>query len=109
MRSVPTGIGPPALMSQTTTENPAMNPQIGTISHGTMLPEHLIPAFMAELPAVHRLRIDYEQHGYHESEADDILEMLFDELEHIAPEGTYFGAHPGDGSDFGFWPVELLA
>lgn len=50
-----------------------------------------------------------EQEGYFEG--DDAawdLEWLFNELNALAPEGTYFGAHPGDGSDFGFWPEEFL-
>jgi hypothetical protein len=36
----------------------------------------------------------------------ELLERLFDEMQTIAPEGHYFGAHEGDGSDFGFWPAE---
>jgi hypothetical protein len=35
-----------------------------------------------------------------------VNEVFFDELEAFAPDGHLFGAHEGDGSDFGFWPVE---
>jgi hypothetical protein len=41
--------------------------------------------------------------------ADDhnwVLEQLFDLLNKDLPDGLYFGAHPGDGSDFGYWGVE---
>ena len=31
------------------------------------------------------------------------LEDLFDLLSAMAPEGTSFGSHAGDASDFGFW------
>lgn len=36
-------------------------------------------------------------------EASEWCNSLIDELNARAPEGCYFGAHPGDGSDFGFW------
>jgi len=32
-----------------------------------------------------------------------MLTDLYDKLNEIAPEGTYFGAKEGDGADFGFW------
>ena len=98
----------------------------GSISHGTMRECDLIPTFMGVLrdfsPAqaaritdehgdafIQRCSdpkgLDYslikemERQGY-------LVEDLFDALDAIAPEGCYFGAHPGDGSDYGFWEAD---
>jgi len=35
-----------------------------------------------------------------------VLEEVREKLEESAPEGTYFGTLEGDGTDFGFWPLE---
>ena len=101
---------------------------MGSISSGTMRPEDLIPAFLAELEwhsgktrqspvsaksrAAHRRLVReigkrMEADGYYESEdVDSDLESLFDALGEYAAPYFYFGAHPGDGADYGFWLSE---
>lgn len=104
----------------------AARQETGTVVHGTLRAGDLIPAFFEELErrdpdARDALLDDWErmfdpnEDGYalraytDDARGEDfgyMLEDLFDALGEIAPEGFYFGAHPGDGSDFGFWPVE---
>lgn len=93
-----------------------------SVSHGTLRRQDLIPAFLTAI----RDTPEYEQMiaapfgpipAWVEDEGDDcewweseeagfLLEELFDALDSYAPDGYYFGAHPGDGSDFGFWQSE---
>lgn len=48
---------------------------------------------------------DGESHPYWDSEASDELQNnLHELLSDAAPEGFYFGSHPGDGAAIGFWP-----
>lgn len=107
-----------------TTMGPEPFEFLGTLIHATFRPEDLIPAFLEGL-----YRIDPQAHCdlYHKAvvpmgvdplslkdghswwnskSAQWLLEDLFDALNAVAPEGYYFGGHPGDGSDFGFWKVE---
>jgi len=114
--------------------------EAGTLSHGTMRTQDLIPAFMAELDRIKEAktfepgaddpeavreigRLDGilgdiesrsawmatgdDSHPYWSDEASYLdLGILFDVLDELAPEGFCFGAHEGDGSDYGFWEVE---
>jgi hypothetical protein len=42
----------------------------------------------------------------YEPEDEFTLESIFDALNELAPKNYYFGAHPGDSSDFGYWKIE---
>ena len=97
-----------------------MTVEIGTVSHGTMRAEDLIPTFACilerENPAMlETIRAEYAD-TFAEMDSDDfdgfedyetanwLLESLFDAMDVISPPYCYFGASEGDGADYGFWP-----
>ena len=95
---------------------------MGSVSHGTMRSEDLIPDFIWELKQQKPLRREHRQlireiehnmetvEDYFDSEdaSMDLNEGLFDALNEYALPYFYFGAHPGDGSDYGFWLSESI-
>lgn len=88
---------------------------VGGISHGTLRDKDLLAAFADELD---RLESDHDLTaearavlllldngwGLSRDRVGDLLCRLMDELDEHAPMYCRFGAHDGDGSDFGFWP-----
>ena len=82
--------------------------QLGSISTGTLRPEDLLPTFAREL----------ERHDpnnalvteannilvWDDGGASELINEIQDELQNHCPPFVIFGAHPGDGADFGFWP-----
>jgi hypothetical protein len=105
----------------------------GSISEGTLRTEDLLPRFIAVLRVAdvkHPLVIEWEGYvialntlaelldttppnlaediGFWDAEHLQYLlnEQVFDALNEVAPEGTYFGASEGDGASFGFWPID---
>lgn len=96
----------------------AIRTEAGSISHGTLCSEDLIAAFSAELNALaedHELVAEANAvlllHGLGYSvmsdgdAASELVSELQDALNEHAGPGLYFGAHEGDSSDFGYWPV----
>ena len=102
---------------------------MGTVSSGTMREEDLIPDFCWELARLARqtgilpakarkshlalvrdIETRMEAEDYFESEdaSYDLNEGLFDALNTYAAPYFYFGSHPGDGSDYGFWLGEMF-
>jgi hypothetical protein len=93
--------------------------QIGSYSSGTMREEDLIPAFLSaaedlrltkeDRATINAIQKRAEGEEYFDSEdAPDDCSDLFDLLDRYTPDYTYFGAHPGDGADYGVWIVEDL-
>lgn len=113
----------------TTTTSTPFYASLGSVSSGTLRPEDLIPCFVELLnelkeqeslskspnkdlysslddvlgPMERRIELD----GYYESEeSNHDLDWLFGLLDAYAPPFSYFGAHVGDGCDYGFWLSE---
>src|SRR4051812_37161844 len=105
-----------------------MNHNIGTLSSGTLKPEDLIPCFISHLESQKPLRREHRQliraiearmnasdtlgirYWYYESdEVSEDLDALVEALTEYAPVYFYFGAHPNDGADFGFWLDESFS
>jgi|SRR5215469_6658843 len=93
---------------------------MGSVSCGTMREEDLIPRFLYELKLMrplhreHRKLIREIEHNmetvknyFASYEAGcDLNDGLFDALGAYALPYFYFGAHPGDGADYGYWLSE---
>ena len=80
-----------------------------SLSHGTLRLEDLYERFLDFVDNHNPDAYDpeWDNVDVHDEFAAFVLwEEIAPAIEEIAPEGTYFGAHEGDGSDFGFWPVE---
>lgn len=98
--------------------------RIGPVSHGTMRPEDLIPSFLWECNHIRLSQterdtvrgiarefntfpddfgIDAVNAAWRE-QMNDALMSLFDILDAHCPDFCTFGAHEGDGSDYGVWP-----
>ena len=68
--------------------------KLGSISTGTLKPEDLAPVFIEELFS----------RGVDAGGVPEDMDELYEALNDVCPPFVYFGAHPGDGADFGFWP-----
>jgi hypothetical protein len=118
----------------TTTQTPTMCPaRIGSISSGTLRAPDLLNAFAYTLEGLVFINGEFlclpENMGMRDSlnnligevsdclddsgeevaegkdeEAGWLVENLVDSLNIFAPPFCFFGAHEGDGADFGFWP-----
>ena len=98
----------------------------GTVVEGTMQAQDVLPAIMDVLvehhPEAHQeiVGIVYGEfnttytelrgqprHPAWETEFMGWLlnEVAWEAMNDIAPKGYYFGAHPGDGADHGFWQL----
>lgn len=98
----------------------------GTVSHGTMREIDLLNAFLPIIKEYDPLAYNGIEYylGTMASDIDAILsdethiawtselmdwimyDLVWDAMNDIAPEDYYFGSHPGDGSDYGFWQCE---
>jgi hypothetical protein len=103
-------------------------PSLGSISTGTLRLADLVPRFADELerlarargrqrlPAarlrerrdlLRRARELVRSADWDGDEAHEVYSDLCDALDSLAPLYARFGAHEGDGADFGFWPLDI--
>lgn len=104
----------------------------GSISEGTLNTRHLVPRYCEVISYVWPTHPTVERYSvlgaaldiigqFTGDEAKDVADLLgvwecsamqelcndmFDALNDIAPEGTYFSSSEGDGASFGFWAIE---
>lgn len=72
-----------------------------SLSHGTHITDDIFDAVKGFLPD-HLITL-YDNEKDESVKSEILNDDVFEHLNEIAPDGYYFGAHPGDGSDFGFW------
>ena len=84
-----------------------------TIPEGSMIANDIVAAIESEDFVKDFPELQQRIKEYWEIPADDLEnrieflnEDIWERMNEIAPEGCYFGSHPGNGSDYGFWEVE---
>ena len=86
----------------------------GPCGSGDLIPRYMdvirdTPEYVQLLNVVPARAVeDGNAEWWNSEDAISLLENLEDTLENYAPEGYYFGAHPGDGSDYGYWKMETV-
>lgn len=94
-----------------------MTTTIGSVSSGTLRTEDLLNAFAGELERIlrvgdpsasqrlthERLIRDARDADPESDDAEELADRLITALDEYAPDCCYFGTHPGDGADFGYW------
>ena len=89
----------------------------GTVIHATLRRQDLIPAFIDALKGLELTQHEQDvvngveeaataEDYYDSDDCDWDMDALWDMLNCHSPLGYYFGAHEGDGSDFGVWPAD---
>ena len=87
----------------------ARRPRIGSVVSGTLRPRDLIEAFadeLASLDSAGKYRNLVAEARALDPDSDDATEVLSEleqSLGELSPPYVFFGAHPGDGADFGYW------
>lgn len=92
--------------------------------HGTHRNCDIIPELVAMLcqtpelmkmekdeDSLYNIAMDAKEEGecskfWDTEDATEFCNELFEIADSYAPEGYYFGAHPGDSSDFGYWKCD---
>ena len=82
----------------------------GTIISGTCRLCDIIPALLEECieRGLHSMAVNdaeriVSRSEYETDDAHDVSFRLADLLDGDLPEGMFFGAHPDDGADLGYW------
>ena len=89
--------------------------QLGSISTGTLRQQDLLEAFHSTIESLQAQQAKDEgtpivlaDDGYMDGNEpysdEELLTIYTEQLESFCPPFVYFGAHPGDGADSGFWP-----
>lgn len=86
---------------------------VGTLTERTLKAEDIYPVFRAALKILDTKKeyTDYPEitdpNRYESDGVNDFdVPGMIANLDALAPEGYYFGSHPDDGADFGFWEVD---
>lgn len=75
----------------------------GVISADTLATEDLIQRFSSVLKEISPTTARFVAHKFGYGTRHQLLDEIIESLEQLAPEGYYFGTHPGDGACFGFF------